>query len=78
MSKARLKKISGLKKWQIVWHENGRSRRKSTGTEDFTEAQAELEAFIEERGGCRPEKTLVSHLLDNVYANPVVLFLQTA
>lgn len=64
MSKPRIRKVGSLKNWQIVWHENGNTKRKSTGTEDFTEAQAELEAFIEERGGRRPEKNLVPQILD--------------
>ncbi len=64
MSKPRIAKVAGRPNWHIVWSENGKTQRRSTGTNQIAEAEAELDAFIEERGGRRPEKLLPPHIID--------------
>lgn len=45
----RLKRIDGRPSLYIVWFEGGRERKRSTGTTDSREAQAQLAGFIRER-----------------------------
>lgn len=45
----RLEVVEGRPALYIVWYEGGRKRRRSTGTADRREAEAELGAFLRER-----------------------------
>ena len=51
MPKYRLSRVAGRKNWHITWPEEGKTKRKSTGTEDRAEAEAALESFIADKSG---------------------------
>ena len=67
----RLKCVDGRPNFYIVWFEGGRERRRSTGTADSREAEAQLGAFLRERelsvrpaGPARPGDYLIAAALD--------------
>lgn len=45
----RLESVAGRPALYLVWYEAGRQRRRSTGTSDHREAEAQLAAFLRER-----------------------------
>lgn len=67
----RLEQVDGRNALYIVWFENGRRRRRSTGTNDRRAAEAELGAFLRERelaerpaGPAEPSDYLIASALD--------------
>jgi len=64
---ARLEWRDERKVWEIVWYEHGVRRRKSTGTDDRTEADRQLAAHITAAGPVRPRdpaERLITDVLD--------------
>ncbi len=68
---ARLESVKGRPGLYIVWYEAGRQRRRSTGTTDSREAEAQLAAFLRERelaarpaGPAEPDEYLIESALD--------------
>ena len=65
MPEYRLKNVGSRRNWHIIWTEGGQTKRRSTGTQDKTEAEAALEDFIDERtGGGRPRHLVINEVVD--------------
>lgn len=63
----RLTRRPGKRHWEITWTEGGRSRYKSAGTEDESEAQEALAQYVEDLG--QDAEPTLSRLLDQRWAD---------
>lgn len=65
MSQPRIARVAGRNYWHIVWTENGKTRRRTTKTEDRIEAEAALEDFVSEQPGYgRPIQIVATQIVD--------------
>ncbi|KKN80620.1 hypothetical protein LCGC14_0327120 [marine sediment metagenome] len=61
----RLKRIPGRRYWHIVWSERRRSKKVSTGEEDWTEARAWMSGWLRQRNALPgPKARTVTQVLD--------------